>query len=343
MGDYHNIKSTRNRNKKLRESFIPKNSGNIITFKTTPSPGISPTDSNGRFIKGIEAGSTMYFGPIDSTGTFDSSKTIFRYFTGGSPQCSLDSFYGINPPGLPTDKKCGFKKELSPNITTFIKCNSGSTCNLPPSSNFYMYDPSNSNSLIGKYFKDGGNVKCESATFGWVDPVSPSFPNTSGLTCGYEVFTPETIDCGVNGTYVNGKCVCTPGYSGDKCEVAPIDKCLNVNCGNYGSCFMGICTCGYGYTGTKCEIAPSNPVAPLTPNIPVTPPSSDIVIPSYIDPCLNINCGTNQSCSGGVCNCIDGYIGSDCSINKTYLYVFIPVIFMFLLLVGFIVYKVVAK
>ena len=66
--------------------------------------------------------------------------------------------------------------------------------------------------------------------------------------------------CGAHGAYskLTEKCICTDGYSGDKCNIAPAaNACDAVSCGEYGICNVktGACVCKGGYTGTHCEIA----------------------------------------------------------------------------------------
>ena len=60
------------------------------------------------------------------------------------------------------------------------------------------------------------------------------------------------IDCGPNGTCVDGTCQCDEGFSGTNCET---NVCDAVDCGPNGSCngADGSCACNDGYEGETCE------------------------------------------------------------------------------------------
>ena len=72
----------------------------------------------------------------------------------------------------------------------------------------------------------------------------------------------DGVDCGDFGSCDNGTCVCTDGYSGDACDVAP-DPCDGVQCGDHGECIEGTCQCEAGWEGALCdeEIVPLEPMA----------------------------------------------------------------------------------
>jgi len=61
----------------------------------------------------------------------------------------------------------------------------------------------------------------------------------------------EDIDCGTNGTCIDGTCECEAGYSGANCERNVCDniQCLNGNCDPK----TGECSCNEGYEGATCE------------------------------------------------------------------------------------------
>jgi len=95
----------------------------------------------------------------------------------------------------------------------------------------------------------------------------------------------EDINCGPNGTCVDGTCNCDDGYSGSTCN---INVCDNVDCGPNGTCntTTGACECEEGYSGANCEI-----------NV-----------------CDNVDCGPNGTCNttNGECVCDEGYEGDNC-------------------------------
>lgn len=61
----------------------------------------------------------------------------------------------------------------------------------------------------------------------------------------------DDINCGANGTCVDGTCNCDPGFSGATCD---INVCETVDCNN-GTCdpVTGACACNEGYEGDFCE------------------------------------------------------------------------------------------
>lgn len=67
------------------------------------------------------------------------------------------------------------------------------------------------------------------------------------IGCGDEC---DDINCGANGTCVDGTCQCDEGFSGSNCE---INVCDTVDCGDNGSCVNGDCECDTGYEGASCE------------------------------------------------------------------------------------------
>jgi len=82
--------------------------------------------------------------------------------------------------------------------------------------------------LMAAYFF----VSCEE-----IDPCNPN-PCQNGGTC--------------TDTGSIAECVCIDGYTGPTCEVPP-DPCIGVDCGEQGTCVDGICECYAGYEGDNCE------------------------------------------------------------------------------------------
>lgn len=70
----------------------------------------------------------------------------------------------------------------------------------------------------------------------------------------------DTISCLNGGTCSDGQCECINGYSGNRCEVEPIDTtttidpCGGIVCNNGGTCVDGSCACAVGYEGISCDI-----------------------------------------------------------------------------------------
>lgn len=98
----------------------------------------------------------------------------------------------------------------------------------------------------------------------------------------------DDIDCGVNGTCVDGTCVCESGWSGVNCETS---FCQSIDCGPNGSCNPATqaCDCNEGYSGINCEV-----------NV-----------------CDAVDCGPNGTCNTttGECSCDEGYEGPNCEIE----------------------------
>ena len=105
----------------------------------------------------------------------------------------------------------------------------------------------------------------------------------------------ETIYCNDHGiiSSITGKCLCTDGYSGENCEIAPnlTNACTPVSCGQHGLCETetGTCLCRDGYSGTNCEIAPTSS-------------------------CTTTGCSGHGTCNSetGVCVCVTGWTGALC-------------------------------
>lgn len=66
------------------------------------------------------------------------------------------------------------------------------------------------------------------------------------------------VECGIHGKCDGGECICTGGYSGSGCDVAP---CNNDECMNEAPCVVdatsptGKCVCdGLGFSGSTCSV-----------------------------------------------------------------------------------------
>ena len=89
------------------------------------------------------------------------------------------------------------------------------------------------------------------------------------------------------------KCICTPQYLGERCE---IDRCSSNECQNGGKCVISViddiptpeCECTRNYAGPTCDL----------------------------DLCLGVECGSG-TCVGGTCQCDTNYININNTCEKT--------------------------
>lgn len=97
----------------------------------------------------------------------------------------------------------------------------------------------------------------------------------------------DDINCGPNGTCVDGTCECDPGFLGANCDQT---LCDTIDCGPNGTCnpSTGECECDLGFSGPNCET-----------NLCDT-----------ID-CVNGDCNPTT----GACTCNEGFEGEDCGIE----------------------------
>ncbi|CAH1785159.1 unnamed protein product [Owenia fusiformis] len=109
----------------------------------------------------------------------------------------------------------------------------------------------------------------------------------------------KTDSVNINGTM---KCICPPGYRGQKCEIVP-DECKSklVPCQNDGMCILNItgqayCKCPFGFEGTFCERISAN-------------------VTCMSNPCMNN--GRCMSMDGWLkCVCQSGTYGRYCQNSK---------------------------
>ncbi|XP_047675858.1 tenascin isoform X3 [Tachysurus fulvidraco] len=114
---------------------------------------------------------------------------------------------------------------------------------------------------------------------GGVDGGCCTSQQSKGLGC--TTSTDECLnDCSDQGSCVDGKCVCFPGFSGPDCSVPDCPG----NCSKKGKCINGKCVCDQGFTGPDCSVK--------------TCPK---------------NCSSHGRCVNGRCVCNTGFTGPDCS------------------------------
>lgn len=113
-----------------------------------------------------------------------------------------------------------------------------------------------------------------------------------GVQC--ETYVPCLEDeslCGENSVCdpSQGGCVCVDGWFGENCDSQ--NPCVELGCGENQVCAVdtaGVasCVCDEGWFGENCD---SN------------------------DPCEGIECIDNAECIDGICDCIAGFEGDDCT------------------------------
>ena len=90
-------------------------------------------------------------------------------------------------------------------------------------------------------------------------------------------------DCGGHGRCVDGTCECDQPWFGPSCA----EKSCDTDCHHRGSCINGRCACHDGAYGTACELT-------ACPN----------------------GCSEHGVCkANGVCECLDGWTSTDCSVR----------------------------
>ncbi|CAD8088568.1 unnamed protein product [Paramecium primaurelia] len=117
---------------------------------------------------------------------------------------------------------------------------------------------------------------------------SPDFQCPGSICFNDLLFERICVHCQGHGTCQYGKCKCDDGYNGDDCS--QYEKCLN-DCSNQGSCIQY-------YPTPQCRCKQDDKRGGED--------CSTIF-------CLN-DCSNNGICKNGICECIVGVKGDDCSI-----------------------------
>ena len=58
--------------------------------------------------------------------------------------------------------------------------------------------------------------------------------------------------CSGQGDYINGECLCKPGWKGKECNIR-YEECEVPDCSGHGHCEDGKCICMKGYKGEFCN------------------------------------------------------------------------------------------
>lgn len=130
---------------------------------------------------------------------------------------------------------------------------------------------------VTPYDVASGNPYCycpngyESGFTCYVNPTHLySFVAGTAVVCNPGQIDPAcaNVDCGPNGSCLDGYCRCDGCHSGPQCAT------LNP-CGGHGNCSAGSCSCTNGYSGPDCTVSPSA--------------------------CYGLVCPTGQTCQAGTC------------------------------------------
>lgn len=122
------------------------------------------------------------------------------------------------------------------------------------------------------------------------------------------------------------RCVCEPGWEGERCEIN-IDDCADNPCQHDGFCFDEVagfvCVCRAGYDGERCEIDVDDCVTEPCLNGGTCvdgineiscecAPGFQGTLCEVETACIDFDCGSNGRCEGGVCVCDEGWSGMAC-------------------------------
>lgn len=134
-----------------------------------------------------------------------------------------------------------------------------------------------------------------------------------GLECEMSAKSCLKPDCNGNGRCKSdGKCLCETGWSGEFCEQL---ECLDIKkCSKHGVCLKGRCFCENGWFGDSCEFE-INSIQSFLNN------STNLVFLKLKENDLSnsLKCSTTclngGICDMGVCKCLNGWLGLNCSIR----------------------------
>lgn len=125
-------------------------------------------------------------------------------------------------------------------------------------------------------------------------------------------------DCSGVGLCVRGKCVCTEGWFGIKCE----RKRCPADCSGAGYCFEGKCQCITGFCGEACESVHPQRQSVAVKLIKDEPMMARRGVSRFLNaaslrplerPTCPDNCNSRGSCTiTGTCVCKAGYSGGAC-------------------------------
>ena len=112
-----------------------------------------------------------------------------------------------------------------------------------------------------------------------------------GQYCQTQLCTPDTCMNGGTCSVEDGSCECSPGFTGDRCQVN--NFCGSQPCMNGGTCEGSSCRCPLGFDGSTCEI-----------DLPYCPTTV---------PCLNGGTCVEGTGPLTTCECPERYGGPTCS------------------------------
>lgn len=146
-------------------------------------------------------------------------------------------------------------------------------------------------------------------------------------------------DCSGHGTCTSGRCMCYQGFGGLACA-KPVGSCSN-SCSAHGTCneLTQKCECSVGWTGTTCQMSS---LSLAFKEVDLSPQNHSVVsmvatksvrkTEGVAGPCgeggegagcpparrqCQQDCQGRGLCLSGMCLCIKGWGGSDCSLQKS--------------------------